>query len=140
MKLRACLLASLLALSIPAVYAVEEHHPPEGDKAQPQQPAQAPGAAGMMGGMGMMDMQRMQRMQDLLKQARETEDPAKRRELLREHTKELQKAMQAMGGAKGGMDMMACMQMMNPMGMMQRMGMMQQLMEQMLERQSLMLE
>jgi hypothetical protein len=109
-----------------------------------------------------------ERMQELMQQARETKDPAERRQLMREHIEMMGEQMQAMRGMMGDMPMQGQMgggrmssgqsmgmsgdrsgQMQEMMGaaapeMMTRMrehlGMMQQMMEQMLEQQKMMME
>ncbi|RAI01475.1 hypothetical protein DLJ53_08545 [Acuticoccus sediminis] len=72
-----------------------------------------------------------ERMQELMQQARETKDPAERRQLMREHIEMMGEQMQEMMGAAAP-EMMTRMR--------EHLGMMQQMMEQMLEQQKMMME
>ena len=109
-----------------------------------------------------------ERMQEMMQQARETKEPAARRQLMREHMQMMREQMQAMRGMMGDMPMQGQMgggrmssgQSMGMSGdrsgqtqpmmgaatheMMTRMrehlGMMQQMMEQMLEQQQMMMD
>lgn len=134
----------LSMLSTATAPAVEEHHPPPSSSTSP-----GPAATSALPA-----SQAFERAQSLLQQARQTQDPAKRRALLREHMREVRQALQPPGavpsGAGGQGMAMNCMDMMQ-MNMMQGMGMrhqqmesridtLQRAVEQLLEQQSLMLE
>ncbi|MFC6673767.1 hypothetical protein [Marinobacterium aestuariivivens] len=116
------------------------------------------GGMGMMGGQsGMMPMmQRMQDMQAGMDEIINTEDPAKRMELMKEHRRQMQEAMGMMRGMQqgggmgmmgGGMGMMGkgAMPMMGQQGqaamleafrqMDKRLDLMQQMLEQLMEKQ-----
>ena len=105
-------------------------------------------SSGMMmqgGGKGMMDMNSMQEriksMQQLMDRMGKTNDPAKRRTMLREHMEQMQKLMGDMHGMMGAGMMGDDMSMEDRQRLMnQRMDMMQQMMEQMLEQQSQMMK
>ncbi|MEQ6884824.1 hypothetical protein [Salicola sp. Rm-C-2C1-2] len=133
----------ILALMLLAVFTVTPAVAQQGDMHDGMK------QGGMMGkgsGMGMMNdehmQERMQRMHEQVNQARQTGDPEKRREFMREHMKTMHGTMQEMRGGMGRnsegtakpseMPMEKRMQRME-----QHMQMMQGMMQQMMERESL---
>lgn len=173
---------TMLCLGGASVYADEAHHPEGGDASAPKlspgknvppKPTSAPDnslgnspeksmgesgggsdAAGMQMGKA---QERMKQAQAIMGKLRETQNPAERQKLMREHTQAMSDTMRMMGEMKMGMmggsrgaDAMNPgngsaktdgMMPMHPMPMHkmmeERMGMMQMMMEQMLERQKM---
>ncbi len=144
MKMTVLGIALASVLLVPAAYGVDEHHP---EKAAPGAKAPKASASPQADDKSVAQMQEhMKKMQDLMARLQKTTDPAERRKLMDEHTKEMQEGMQMMRGMGGGMmgqapkDGAAKPGMgrgapMSPETMERRMDMMQMMMEQMMQRQ-----
>jgi len=137
--------------------------PAAGKNVLPKQPATPDKSMSNAGGSSVADAQmgkaqeRMQQAQALMVKLRETKDPAERQRLMREHTQAMRDTMGMMRGMKMGMDGCQGMGMMGGgqgqgmgqgMGMMMdmhqmmeaHMGMMHMMMEQMVDRQEMLMQ
>src|SRR6266571_1317265 len=109
MPMKQILLSTAVALMLaaPAAKGVDEHHPDKASppaKAAPSAKSQPPAPKAPIDEKAMAQMQdHMKKMQDIMTRLRKTVDPAERKKLMEEHTKEMQEGMQMMRGMGGGM-------------------------------------
>jgi len=142
-----------LCAGVPVVYADDAHHPEQGSASaskpvagknvlskQPAAPDKAM-SSGVADAQMVKAQERMKQAQALMAKLRETQDPAERQKLMREHTQAMRDTMGMMRGMKMGME--GCQGMGMMMGMHQmmdeHMGMMQMMMEQMIDRQDMLM-
>src|SRR6266568_3780512 len=152
MPMKRILLGTVIALMLaPAANGVDEHHPDKASppaKATPSAKSQPPALKAPIDEKAMAQMQgHMKKMQDIMTRLQKTTDPAERKKLMEEHTKEMQEGMQMMRGMGGGMMGQAPKDgaaksgprgrgaPLSPEMMERRMDMMQMMMEQMMEHQ-----
>lgn len=159
---------AVLCMGASVVYADDTHHPEQGSAPAtpgktvlPKQPAAPEKSRGSTGGSSVTGAQigkaqeRMKQAQVLMAKILEAKDPAERRKLMQEHTQAMRDTMGMMREMKmdmmgSGMDMAMMSKDHGPAksgGMMdmhqmmeERMGMMQMMMEQMLERQEVLMQ
>src|SRR6266568_2477859 len=108
MPMKRILLGTVIALMLaPAANGVDEHHPDKASppaKATPSAKSQPPALKAPIDEKAMAQMQgHMKKMQDIMTRLQKTTDPAERKKLMEEHTKEMQEGMQMMRGMGGGM-------------------------------------